>query len=212
MPRGYKLNRKGYNPQWVPEDRPDMIAAVENVPNEAGLDFSEDHRKKLGEIADHFLWDLDSSQSQPIRDEVKNNLTKVMKTCQGFSELLHKIDIESRRRLKLKDGPMTEVTDWVDQLKHAAVAALRGLPKTRTWAKKPSARSRFLFDLAQLFYEATGVEASKAYSHDRGKLKAYSGPFFDLVEGCLHTTGQHVTSNGALGKEIYRALKKMKNK
>ena len=64
MPRGYKLTQKGYNSQWVPDDRPDMIAAVEKVPNDAGLDFSEEHCKKLRDIADYFLWNLDNTKRE----------------------------------------------------------------------------------------------------------------------------------------------------
>ena len=85
--------------------------------------------------------------------------------------------------------------------KSAAEDALKEVQKDKGGQPRHSAREAYIADLAKIYEDGIGEQATLGY-----KEPNYYGKFYDFVETCFKEIGEPPYSNQSLGSAIQRAI------
>lgn len=206
MPIKFPLNKSWMKPRRGRDGDEDKRAAVSELPGRIGLPFNETSLKELDKATKYFLYELDVRKNWPSLNEVRTNLSRVIKRSEDYSEILTMMDKSSHRRLKYSSKKLLDAAKTADAISQAAQSAFGELPKGSRWARRINARRPYIQQLAEIFAEATGKRAKDAFHHN-WEPEYYHGDFYKLVIECFAATDQTIHSELALGKEIERSLK-----
>lgn len=205
------FSAKGYAGMIVPPDEPGRRTAVLKIPAKLGLAFTETHLQSLDNATESLFMETHQIEDLPSLGQLRVHLDEVMKRCDEFCEMVYGLDIFSRELIGRElDTDLTfEAAKIADKMHDAALWALGDLPSTGKWPKMLNPRHLYIQRLAMIFLEATSKRAEEAFHHRRNPDEYY-GSFYFLVHDCFHATGEDITSNTALGKEIDRSIKELK--
>ena len=157
------------------------------------------------------------SRTANIKASIQELLYKQTGTDGPLPSLLKALkELDFKATLKLHESQdWVNIDDLISQLEilqGAAEDCLKTIPKDKTGRNVDMAMQTFIDDLISFYEKHTGNQAKISKTSESKlpgrKPEEYYGPFFDFVMSCLTILGYPPQSNTALGKALYRNIKK----
>ena len=188
------------------ENREKIFKRVFKIPKKHGIDLSTELMQQFENLIDSFYHDLTKIKKPASSSELRVLFENLKNSAKAFIDSLEDIRHPNIKRTiplpsdKITDTAIKELIEDVKQWEAAAKKKLIELPAPKQGPKEPPFLKDFVINLANIYEQATGEEATTGYydrasNEIRGLFSTFTAAILDCLEKGIYQSGRSLIEN-----------------